>query len=163
MKKILLLLVSLLVLSACDSSDDSAANFESAIFVDDVAFIPTKVTVSNATATMPGEAALGFTFSKGTAGNADYEMIYFKVNYPLNSSTAPNGVYDFGIGVIGETLFAQGTYRKGEVFYSLAGYTVQVTKLGNTSYRIDFQNVQAVQPFTSESFIISGYFEGQMQ
>jgi hypothetical protein len=48
--------------------------------------------------------------------------------------------------------------------YSLAGYTVQVTVLSNTKYRLDFQNIQAVNPFDLEEMVvISGYYEGEME
>lgn len=45
--------------------------------------------------------------------------------------------------------------------YSLAGYTVQVTKLlGDSKYKLDFQNVQAVEINTGNIIIISGSCEG---
>ena len=163
MKKFLLLFVSVLLFTACDSSDDSSLDFDSDIQVDGIEFTPTNATVSNAIASMPSEGAMAFALTKGTIGNSDYEAINFTVNYPLTSSSAPNGVYDFGIGVIGEVLFAQGSYVKGSKAYSLAGYTVQVTVLSNTKYRLDFQNIQAVNPFALEEMIvISGYYEGEM-
>lgn len=162
MKKLLLLFFSIAIFTACDSSDDDTINFDSAILADGVEFSPTNASVSNGTASMPGEGAMDFSLSKGTSGTSSYEAINFKVNYPLTSSSAPNGVYDFGIGVIGETLFAQGSYVKGTTAYSLAGYTVQVTVLSNTEYRLDFQNIQAVNPLNGQIIIISGYFEGEM-
>jgi hypothetical protein len=163
MKKFLLLFVSVLLFTACDTSDDSSIVFDSDIRVDGVEFTPTNATVSNATASAPGEGAIAFTLTKGTLGNSDFEAINFTVNYPLTSSSAPNGVYDFGIGVIGEVLFAQGSYVKGSKAYSLAGYTVQVTVLSNAKYRLDFQNIKAVNPFALEEMIaISGYYEGEM-
>lgn len=162
MKKFLLLLVSVLLFMACDSSDDSSLDFNSDIQVDGIEFTPTIATVSNATASMPGEGAMNFALAKGTIGNSTYEAINFTVNYPLTSSSAPNGVYEFGIGVIGEVLFAQGSYVKGSTAYSLAGYTVQVTVLSNTEYRLDFQNIQAVNPLNGQIIIISGYYEGEM-
>lgn len=162
MKKIFLLVIFISTLTACDSSDDLSINFDSDIQVDGIEFIPTNTTVSNATPSFPDEGAMAFALTKGTVGNADYEAINFTVNYPLTSSSAPNGVYDFGIGVIGETLFAQGSYVNGSLVYSLAGYTVQVTVLSNTEYRLDFQNIQAVNPLNGEIIIVSGYFEGEM-
>lgn len=162
MKKILFLIIAIVSLTACDSSDNAAPDFESAITVDGIEFIPSKASVSNSTATMPGEGALDFSLSKGTTGTSSYEAINFKINYPLISSSAPNGVYEFGIGGISETLFAQGFYVKGSTAYSLAGFTVKVTVLPNTEYRLDFQNIQAVNPLNEEMVIISGYFEGKM-
>lgn len=163
MKNIILILFTALLFISCESSDDSAPTFESNISVDGVQFVPTTATVSSATANMPGESALNFTLTKGAFGSSNYEAIQFKINYPQTSSSAPNGVYDFGIGVIGEMLFANGSYVKGDTVYSLAGYTVQVTALGDDEYRLDFQNIQAVNPFVEEEIkIISGYFEGKM-
>jgi Na+-transporting NADH:ubiquinone oxidoreductase subunit NqrA len=59
-------------------------------------------------------------------------------------------------------LFAQGSYVKGATAYSLAGSTVQETVLSNTEYRLDFQNIQAVNPLNGDMVIISGYYEGEM-
>ena len=162
MKKFLLLLVSVLVFTACDSSDDSSLDFDSDIRVDEIEFAPTNASVSNGTAIMPGDGAIAFALTKDTFGNSDYEAINFTINYPLTSSSAPNGVYEFGIGVIGQVLFAQGSYVKGSTAYSLAGNTVQVTVLSNNEYRLDFQNIEAVNPLNDEVVIISGYYEGEM-
>lgn len=162
MKKIFLLLVVLVSFVACDTSDNESIVFDSDIRIDGVEFTPTNAIVSNATASMPGDGAMAFALTKGTTGNSNYEAINFTVNYPLTSSSAPNGVYDFGIGVIGEGLFAQGSYVKGSSAYSLAGYSVKVTVLTNTEYRLDFQNIQAINPITAEMVILSGYFEGEM-
>lgn len=162
MKKIFLLIIAISSLIACDSSDDSSLDFDSNILADGVEFTPTIATVSNATANLPGEGAMNFALTKGNVGTSGYESINFTVNFPLTSSSAPNGVYEFGIGVIGEVLFAQGSYIKGATAYSLAGYTVQVTVLSNTEYRLDFQNIQAVNPLNGDVVIISGYFEGEM-
>lgn len=162
MKKILFLIIAIVLLTACDSSNEISPAFNSSITVDGVGFIPLKATVSNSTTSMPGEGALDFSLSKGTTGTTSYEAINFKINYPLISSNAPNGVYEFGIGVIGETLLAQGFYIKGSSVYSLAGYTVKVSVLPNMIYRLDFQNIQAVNPLNEEMVIISGFFEGKM-
>lgn len=160
MKRLLFLFVSILFFTACDSSDDSI-EFNSDIRIGDVVFTPTNANVSNTTATVSGENAMDFLLANGTEGNSNYEAINFTVNFPTNSNTAPNGVYDFGIGVIGETLFAQGFYMKGLHAYDLVGYTVQVTVLSNTEYRLDFQNIQALN-LDGEMVVISGYFEGEM-
>ncbi|MDP2162123.1 MAG: hypothetical protein Q8K02_16710 [Flavobacterium sp.] len=162
MKKLLLLFVSVLLFLACNSSDDSSLNFNSDIRVNGVVFTPTNARVSNATANMPGEGAMAFSFTKGTSGSSGYEAVNFTINYPLTSSSAPNGVYEFGIGVIGEVLFAQGFYVKGSTAYDMAGYSVQVTALSNNEYRIDFQNIQAFNPLNSQVVIISGYYEGEI-
>lgn len=162
MKKFLLLLVSMLLFITCDSSNDASLDFDSDIRVDGIEFTPTNATVSNTTASVSGEGAVAFALTKGTIGNATYEAINFTINYPLTSSSAPNGVYEFGTGVVGEVLFAQGSYVKGSTAYSLAGYTVQVTVLSNTEYRLDFQNIQAVNPLNGQIIIISGYYEGEM-
>ena len=164
MKKVVFFLFSVLLLTSCSSGDDSVStSFESTIFIDNVAFVPTRVTVSESEGNFPNESGLVFAFQKGSQPTSVDESIVVRISYPTVSSNAPNGVYDFGAGVIGEVMFAQGSYMNGAEFYSLAGYTVQVTKLGNKSYRIDFQNIQAVKPFSDEIIIISGYFEGAMQ
>lgn len=163
MKNFIVILFTALLFTACESSDDSAPTFESNIRVDGVQFVPTTASVSPTTANRPGESALNFALSKGTFGSSNYESINFTISYPTNSNTAPNGIYDFGIGVIGEMMFANGSYAKVDTVYSLAGYTVQVTALGDDEYRLDFQNIQVVNPFEEEEIkIISGYFEGKM-
>lgn len=162
MKKFLLLFVSVVLFTACESSDDDSLDFDSNILADGIEFIPTDAAISNAAASMPDEGAMNFALTKGTVGTSGYESINFTVNFPLTSSSAPNGVYEFGIGMIGEVLFAQGSYVKGSTAYSLAGSTVQVTVLSNTEYRLDFQNIQAVNPLNGDVVIISGYYEGEM-
>ena len=163
MKKVIFFLFTFIFLTSCSSDDSVSTSFESAILIDNVAFVPNKVTVSESEGDFPNESGLVFAFQKGSQPTSVDESIVVRISYPTALSNAPNGVYDFGAGVIGEVMFAQGSYMKDMEFYSLAGYTVQVTKLGNKSYRIDFQNIQAVQPFTGEIVIISGYFEGAMQ
>ncbi len=163
MQKILILFLSVFVLNSCTSSDETSSSFESNILVNNVRFIPTSARVLQANSNIPGESALNFNLSKGTVGYSNYEAISFNIMYPTNSSTAPSGVYDFGIGVIGEVLFANGTYVKGNSFYSLAGFTVQVTHRGNNDFRLDFQNIEAINPVTGGSVIISGFFDGNMQ
>jgi hypothetical protein len=161
MKKMVFVLLVVLV-SSC-SSDSSSPSFTTSIAANGIEFKPTKAKIADATANIAGEDALSFTLEKGTINTANYESIVFKINYPLTSSSAPNGIYDFGIGVIGETLFAQGSYYKGNKIYSLAGYTVKVTALeGYHNYKLEFQNIQAVNPLDSSVIIISGVFEGKV-
>jgi hypothetical protein len=160
MKKMVFVLFVVLV-SSC-SSDSPSSSFTTSITADGIEFKPTKAKIADAVATIAGEDALSFTLEKGTINTTSYEAIVFKINYPLTSSSAPNGIYDFGIGVIGETLFAQGYYNKGDVFYDLAGYTVKVTAFGNNKYKLEFQNIQAINPINSSLIIISGVFEGKM-
>ena len=157
---VFLSIVSLL-LTACSSSEE-AANFTSDITADGMAFVPTKAKVTNGTPNFEGEAALVFTLEKGTVNTASYEAIVFSINYPLTSSSAPSGTYDFGIGVIGEVLFAQGSYVKASNYYSLAGYTVKVTAQGNANYKLEFQDIQAVNFTNQNVIIVSGYFEGKV-
>jgi hypothetical protein len=158
MKKYLLVLVVMLGLASCAS--DSGSTVESSIVVSNVPFKPSRAKVVNATSSYIGQTALQFTLEKGDVGSASYECISFKINYPLISSSAPNGVYDFGIGVIGETLFASGDYIKSNSFYGLAGYTVKVTALGGQRYKLEFQNIQAINVVNQDEVILSGSYEG---
>jgi hypothetical protein len=159
MKKYLVFFVVVtLGLTSCAS--DSASTVASNILVSNVPFKPSKAMVANATSSYIGQTALRFTLEKGVAGTSNYESITFKINYPLVSSSAPNGVYDFGIGVIGEMLFASGDYVKGNSYYGMAGYTVKVTALGGKRYKLEFQNIQAVNIVNQEQVIISGSYEG---
>lgn len=152
-------LIFSLLLIGCKSDDDSLPEnnkiINSTIMVDGVAFVPTELKVMNGTPNFSEEESLVFTL-KNTSQN---EQIIVKIDYP-NSSTAPDGIYNFGIGEIGTMLFAQGSYGKGSNYYSLAGYTVQVTSLGNDKYKIEFQNVQAVNINSGLIVVISGYCEG---
>jgi hypothetical protein len=133
---------------------------DSNILVDGAAFVPTSFKVVNGTSNQPGEASLVFSLTKGTLNTAGYEALNFTVKYPLTSSSVPNGTYEFGIGEIGTTMFANGSYAKGTSYYSLAGYTVKVTALGGNKYRLDFQNIQAVGVTSGDTKIISGFCEG---
>jgi hypothetical protein len=158
MKNSFYVLVFSLFLVSCQSDDNgSKVNLiNSTIKVDGIAFVPNEIKVENGTPNFSGEGSLVFTM-KNTSEN---EQLIVKIDYPLTSSSAPNGVYDFGIGVIGTMLFAQGNYSKGINYYSLAGYTVQVTSLGNNKFKLEFQNVQAVSINTNTISIITGYCEG---
>jgi hypothetical protein len=158
MKKLFLFLTSLLVLSC--SSDDNNQSVNTNILVDGVAFTPTSYKVENGTSNPLGEASLVFSLTKGTLNTANYEALVFRIYYPLTSSSAPTGIYNFGIGQTGTMLFANGSYAKGTAFYSLAGYTVQVTAFGGKKYKLEFQNIEAVGFSNSSIKIISGYCEG---
>lgn len=160
MKKVILIFLSIAFLVGC-SSENESQNIDSEIIANGLEFLPTKLKVSNSVVSIEGESALDFSLSKGTAGSSNYEAITFKINYPLTSSSAPNGTYEFGIGEVGTMLFAQGSYVKGTTAYSLAGYSVKVTALGNDKFKLEFQNIEAVNPIDFSQIIISGYCEGK--
>ena len=159
MKKIIAVICISFLLMNCSSNDDVesvATDINSSITIDGVAFVPTEVITSSGTS-IDGEGTHLFMLRK----QATNESIVVRVHYPLNSSVAPNGVYDFGMGETGTMLFADGGYTSNSSMYSLAGYTVQVTKLpGNNKYKLDFQNVQAAELNSNNIIIISGSCEG---
>jgi hypothetical protein len=107
MKKYLVILV-LVTLGLTSCASDSGSTVDSNILVSNMPFKPSKAKIANATSSYIGQTALCFTLEKGVAATAAYECITFNINYPLISSSAPYGVYDFGLGVIGETLLANG-------------------------------------------------------
>jgi hypothetical protein len=159
MKKIFLLFVGIMMLSC--SSDNNNTSVDSNILVDGAAFTPTSFKVQNGTSNPVGESSLVFSLTKGTLDTASYEALNFTVKFPTTSSSAPNGTYEFGIGEIATTLFANGSYAKGTNYYSLAGYSVKVTALGGNKYKLEFQNIEAVSmPISGTTKIISGYCEG---
>lgn len=162
MKKIFFIVLLTSLLTVGCSSEDATTQYDSNILVGGDAFIPTSATLTSGKATVPNEGALVFTLKKGIIETPDYEALVFKINYPLSSSSAPNGEYDFGIGVVGETLFAQGSYYKANQFFSLAGYTVKVSLLGKDNYNLEFKNIQAVNVAEASALVISGYFKGKM-
>ena len=159
MKKVIAILVISFLFLKCQSNDDGSsvdATVISTLKVDGVAFVPTTLQVDDVVATND-EGGLVFSLRKP----ATNQSLVVKIGYPLDSSLAPNGVYDFGIGETGTMLFASGAYTTSSAMYSLAGYTVQVTKLlGDSKYKLDFQNVQAVEINTGNIIIISGSCEG---
>lgn len=163
MKKLLFSIVFLSLFITNCSSDGDSQNIDSEIIANGIEFVPTKLKVSNGVALVEGEAALDFSLTKGSSGSSNYEALTFKINYPLTSSSAPNGTYEFGIGETGTMLFAQGSYIKGSTTYILAGYPVKVTSLGNDKFKLEFQNIQAVNPSDFSQIIISGYCEGKFQ
>lgn len=159
MKKHLVILLLVLVgLTSCSS--DSGTKAISNITISNLAFKPSIAKVVNTTSSYVGQAALSFNLEKGELNSTGYECITFKINYPLISSSAPNGVYDFGIGVIGESLFASGDYRKGNSHYGMAGNKIKVTALGGKRYKLEFQNIQAVNIINQSEVILSGSYEG---
>ena len=159
-KRILLLLSVFWVAISCSSSDDNSTSVVSNIFVDGVAFNPASFRVDNGSSNALGSSSLVFSLTKGTINTANYEALIFTIEYPLTSSSSPNGTYEFGIGETATTLFANGSYAKGTKFYSLAGYTVKVTVLGESKYKLEFQNIEAVGFPNGDEKIISGYCEG---
>lgn len=155
MKKYLFLVMVSFFLVNCSSDDSGSSTITSNIKIDAVNFVPNKLTVSDASNEQEGSLVFALTKS------STQESIVVKINYPLNSSSAPNGTYDFGIGETGTMLFAQGSYTKNNKFYSLAGYTVKVTKTGeNNKFKLEFQNVQAVEINTANMILITGSCEG---
>ncbi len=159
MKKVIAILAISFLFINCQSNDDGSSvdsSVISTIKIDGVAYVPTIIQVDEAVAT-DDEGGLVFSLRKP----ATNQSLVVRIGYPLDSSVAPNGVYDFGIGETGTMLFASGSYTTSDAIYSLAGYTVQVTKLaGNSKYKLDFQNVQAVEINTGNIIIISGSCEG---
>ena len=159
MRKIVALIFISFFFMNCQTNDDGSsvdASIISTIKVDGIAFVPTIIQVDEVVA-IEDEGGLVFSLRKP----ATNQSLVVKIGYPLNSSVAPNGVYDFGIGETGTMLFASGGYNTSDAIYSLAGYTVQVTKLaGNSKYKLDFQNVQAVEINTGNMIIISGSCQG---
>ncbi len=163
MKTNILFLFTIVItmLASCSSDTNVNQTIDSNIIANGMTFVPNSVNVSNGIASIEGESALIFSLLKGTIGNSNYENISFKINYPLTLSSAPSGTYEFGIGETGTMLFAQGSYVKGSISYSLAGYSVKVTALGNDKFKLEFQNIEAVNISNGSVIIISGYCEGK--
>ena len=151
------------IFTACDSSDDSAPAFESTITVDGVEFKPTTAKLErNPSSDNPNIEGLTFNLERGVSGSDDYEAILFGFSYSKNSPTGPNGIYTFGLGTIGETLFANGFYYTETTTNMLYHSTVEVTYLENGKYRFEFNDVLAVVLNQAEPIVISGYFEGKV-
>jgi hypothetical protein len=163
MKKILFLIIAIVSLTACDSSDDAAPDFESAITVDGIEFVPTSAKLyQDPTSDNPNRVGYSFSLERGVFGSDDYEAILFGVSHPTNWPTAPNGVYDFGLIEPGEFLIAQGFYHTESTTNMLFHSTVKVTYLENGKYRFEFNDVLAVVLNQAEPIVISGYFEGKV-
>ena len=158
-KRILLLLSVFWVAISCSSSDDAGQSFVSDIMVGDRQFTPTSIIVEDTSTATDG--GLTFTLTREDNNESESETMIVSIEYPLNSTVAPDGVYQFDIGPIFDTLFANGSYFKGTEILSLAGYFVEVTTLPDNKYRLDFQNIQAVDINTGDIKIISGYCEGR--
>lgn len=149
--------LALMLMFGCQSDDDTNfSNFNSTIKVDGISYTPNLLRVTEGTSSNSSEKSMVFNMNNTDSG----ESLLVRIHYPINSTTAPNGEYDFGIGEIGTTLFADGGYGNSSEYFSLAGYTVVVTSNGNSNYKLNFQNVEAVNIQTNEVIIISGYCEG---
>jgi hypothetical protein len=161
MKKILLVIFTGFIMINCQSDDyssDGNSSITSTIVVDGAAFVPNELKQDIPTLILEG--GLIFTLKKSDTNQA----IVVNIEYPLSSTTAPNGIYDFGIGETGTMLFANGGYFTSNSMYSLAGNTVKVTKLdGNDVYKLEFQNVQAVEINSGKVIVISGSCEGKFK
>jgi hypothetical protein len=166
--KLFYLIFSIFFLS-CSSNNDSTTieelPFKSSITIDGKEFNPTKVRVTKGAYNKENELSLVFSLEKGEPGLTNYESLVFRIDYPKTSSTAPNGIYEFGMGTTGEHLFANGTYTSSLDYLLLAGYPVKITFMGADKYIIEFQNVQAVNGLQVPSqnpkiTIITGKFEG---
>ena len=158
MRKIIALICISFLFLNCSSNDDGGSvdsTITSTIMVDGVAFVPDFLKLE------PSSIGTNenLNFNLMDVGNG--KSLFVTIQYPENTVNAPNGVYDFGIGETGTMLFASGGFTSNDFMYSLAGYTVQVTKLaGDSKYKLDFQNVQAVEINTGNIIIISGSCEG---
>lgn len=158
MRQILAVIFISFLFVSCSSNDDGSnvdATITSTIMIDGVAFVPDFLKLE------PSISGTNENLNFNLMDVANGESLFVSIQYPQNTLNAPNGIYDFGIGETGTMLFASGGYTASDAIYSLAGYTVQVTKLaGNSKYKLDFQNVQAVEINTGNIIIISGSCEG---
>ena len=158
MRKIIALICISFLFLNCSSNDDGGSvdsTITSTIMVDGVAFVPDFLKLE------PSSIGTNenLNFNLMDVGNG--KSLFVSIQYPEDMVNAPNGIYDFGIGETGTMLFASGGFTSNDFMYSLAGYTVQVTKLaGDSKYKLDFQNVQAVEINTGNIIIISGSCEG---
>jgi hypothetical protein len=164
--------ILLTFLTSCSLKEDKIpfeeTSFKSNIIVDNNEFKPAIARVTKGTSDLQDELSLVFSLEKGVFNTSTYETLVFRIHYPKSSTIAPDGVYQFGIGEIGKVLFAQGSYSIGSKYFVLAGYSVKINSLLNDKYKIEFQNIEAVDGFSIQGqnpkiIIISGTFEGKIQ
>lgn len=158
MKKIIAVICISFLFMNCSSNDDGKivdTTIFSTILVNGVAFVPDFLKLE------PSITGTNENLTFNLMDIANGQSLIVSIQYPENTANSPNGIYDFGIGETGTMLFASGSFTSNDFIYSLAGYTVQVTKLlGNNKYKLDFQNVEAVEINTGNMIIISGTCEG---
>jgi hypothetical protein len=172
MKKLFFALTVLAVaLTGCDNDDDNnQLSFTSSVKIDgndfnlshdkNKTFLHT--TLTPASNQPDSQNARMFTIQKETGENPETEQLAVVVRYPKGATV--DGTYLFEIADPIGNRFGNGAYYTPEQTYSFAGYSVTVADLGNSKYKLTFNNVQAVYMMPnnsiSEPIIISGTFEG---
>lgn len=156
MKKFFLILIVALV-AACSSDDNgSGGSFESSLVIDGHAFRP----VSGTYRIVPYQQGdlhrhYNFTLKQGSLA-----VMNFTLYVPFEQEDL-NGAYSFGPGESHEQLVSC-DFAAEPHFYSIQGTTMTVTELGNSRFRITFQNPVALDgtDFFAER-PMSGQVEGK--
>lgn len=174
MKKYFLpFIVIFFILSSC-SSDDNSSNsaadnsFVSKIVVDNKSFVPLEntddiknIVTSFESGVNNGQANVRtFHLFKLTSNLSTSESLQLSIIYPISQSTI-SGTYSLKISDIEVNTAAQGSYTLGFNSYSLDNGTLSIVDLGNSKFKLTFNNARGTNPFDDSSHkTIAGYCEG---
>ena len=168
MNKITLILLSLLVIScSSDSSDSSDLNvqnkdFTSTIVANGVLFNPNNGIYSFQTASLNSQKQIQFVISNIGSDGKSSETLIINIMFPT-SKTSITGVYDFGPGT-SQDLLVNSTFIRGDKFYDVLGYSLNITDLGNSIYQFKFIDSFALDGSNNLNKVefkgnIEGYFQ----
>jgi hypothetical protein len=165
------LIIFAIALTGCSGDDDNnQLSFTSSVKIDDRDFALSHdknktflhTTLTPASNQPDSENVRLFTIQKETAENPETAQLAVAVRYPRGATI--DGTYLFELAETAGNRFGNGNYYTPAQTYSFAGYSVTVSDLGNSKYKLTFNNVQAVYMMpnntVSEPIIISGTFEG---
>jgi|GEM_PF-1561538 len=164
MKKIFLILLAI-AMTSCGGDDDTnhdhylpTNDYQSSVTVDEQPYEPASGHYSIVAGDNENETGRSFVLS---SGSDTPNVLQFRISYPTSMANA-TGSYIFHIGVIGENLFAQGTFT-GLFAHNLVGGTVHVTDLGNHKFRFEFEHIEGLDWLNgSPDILIDGTFEGTL-
>ena len=157
-KIVLLLLVISGFVTSCSSDLDDKGGVTSTIVIDGVSFKPTKGIYFYQTASFESQKKVRFVISD----EKNNEKFYIDISFP-SSQKDLNGIYDFGPGTADELLVSS-EFVISKTRYSILGYTLKVTDLGNSKFGFEFTNpVTAFDIVKNAEVSFKGGFNGKFE
>ncbi|MFH7002832.1 hypothetical protein [Flavobacterium bizetiae] len=159
MNKITLLFLVLLgFITSCSSDDDDKSGVNSSIIIDGMKFTPNKGLYYYQTASFDSQKKVVFLISN----EKEDENFYIDIAF-LSSQKDLSGIYDFGPGTANELLVSCELITS-KTRYSIQGYTLKLTDLGDSKFSFEFTNpVAAFDIVKNKQVSFKGGLEGKFE
>ena len=166
MKKLFLAFTAMTLLMTGCSSDDSDTNAQATnIMIDGVAFNAAGAVAPffNASTTFQQNSQMNsrsFSLISISGGIENSEQLSLNFLYPL-LQTSINGTYTINSDDFDDENISLGMYTKGSNYYGFDSGTITVTDLGNSKFKLQFNNVVAIDiQEVLPSKTLTGSYEG---